>query len=121
MENTSAISISNLDVDYGSRRILSNISFDIRQGEIMVIMGGSGSGKSTLLRTMLGLKKPSAGHINMLGTDICHASQKELYKLREKMGVAFQGGALFTSMSVTENIQLPYANIPNWMRILSRS
>lgn len=107
MENSSAISINDLDVDYGTRRILSDINFNIRKGEIMVIMGGSGSGKSTLLRCMLGLKKPSAGHINMLGTDICHASQKELYTLREQMGVAFQGGALFTSMSVAENIQLP--------------
>lgn len=72
----------------------------------MVIMGGSGSGKSTLLRCMLGLKAPTSGHIHMLGTDICHASKKDLYKMRSQMGVAFQGGALFTSMTVAENIQL---------------
>jgi len=105
--SANAIEIRDLVVDYGSRRILTNISFDIRQGEIMVIMGGSGAGKSTLLRCLLGLKKPTSGHIHMLGTDICHASQAKLYKLREKMGVAFQRGALFTSMSVAENIQLP--------------
>lgn len=107
MENSNTIEIRDLVVDYGTRRILNEISFDIRQGEIMVIMGGSGAGKSTLLRCMLGLKSPTAGHIHMLGTDICHASRKELYRLREQMGVAFQGGALFTSMSVAENIQLP--------------
>ena len=107
MENSNAIEIRDLVVDYGARRILNEISFDIRQGEIMVIMGGSGAGKSTLLRCMLGLKSPTAGNIHMLGTDICHASRDELYKLREQMGVAFQGGALFTSMSVAENIQLP--------------
>lgn len=107
MEADTAIEIRDLVVYYGSRRILHNISFNIRQGEILVIMGGSGAGKSTLLRCMLGLKKPTSGQINMLGTDICHASKSELYKLREQMGVAFQGGALFTSMSVAENIQLP--------------
>ena len=107
MESSNAIEIRDLVVDYGTRRILNEISFDIRQGEIMVIMGGSGAGKSTLLRCMLGLKSPTSGHMHMLGTDICHASREELYKLREQMGVAFQGGALFTSMSVAENIQLP--------------
>lgn len=107
MDAKTAIDIQDIVVDYGSRRILHNISFSIRQGEIMVIMGGSGAGKSTLLRCMLGLKKPTSGHIDMLGTDICHASRKELYALREQMGVAFQGGALFTSMSVADNIQMP--------------
>jgi len=104
---TSAIEIRDLVVDYGTRRILDDISFDIHQGEIIVIMGGSGAGKSTLLRCVLGLKKPTSGHIHMLGTDICHAAREELYELRKKMGVAFQQGALFTSMSVAENIQLP--------------
>jgi len=104
---TSAIEIRDLVVDYGTRRILDDISFDIHQGEIIVIMGGSGAGKSTLLRCVLGLKKPTSGHIHMLGTDICQAAREELYELRKTMGVAFQQGALFTSMSVAENIQLP--------------
>jgi len=104
---SNAIEIRDLVVDYGTRRILHDISFDIPQGEIMVIMGGSGAGKSTLLRCMLGLKKPTAGHIHMLGTDVCHASSKALFALRKQMGVAFQRGALFTSMTVAENIQLP--------------
>ncbi len=101
-----AIAIRDLVVDYGARRILDGITLDVPAGGIMVIMGGSGAGKSTLLRCMLGLKKPTSGSINMLGTDLIAANQKELYAVRKQMGVAFQGGALFTSMSVAENIQL---------------
>jgi len=101
-----AIAIRDLVVDYGARRILDGVSLDVPAGKIMVIMGGSGTGKSTLLRCMLGLKKPTSGSITMLGTDLLRARHRELYALRKQMGVAFQGGALFTSMSVAENIQL---------------
>jgi phospholipid/cholesterol/gamma-HCH transport system ATP-binding protein len=101
-----AISIRNLVVDYGPRRILSDVSLDIPMGQIMVIMGQSGAGKTTLLRCMLGLKKPTSGTVHMLGTDIASAPVREINKVRKQMGVAFQGGALFSSMSVAENIQL---------------
>ena len=124
MDTPNAIEIRDLVVDFGTRRILENISFDIHQGEIMVIMGGSGAGKSTLLRCLLGLKAPTSGHIHMLGTDIFNASKKDIYKMREQMGVAFQGGALFTSMSVAENIQLPlreHTNLDeNTIQIMTR-
>lgn len=103
---TNAIAIRDLVVDYGPRRILDGVSLDVPAGNIMVIMGGSGTGKSTLLRCMLALKKPTSGSITMLGTDLIHASRKQIYALRKQTGVAFQGGALFTSMSVAENIQL---------------
>jgi phospholipid/cholesterol/gamma-HCH transport system ATP-binding protein len=103
---STAIAIRDLVVDYGARRILDGVTLDVPAGKIMVIMGGSGTGKSTLLRCMLGLKKPTSGSINMLGTDLGSAGQKQLYAMRKQMGVAFQGGALFTSMSVAENIQL---------------
>jgi phospholipid/cholesterol/gamma-HCH transport system ATP-binding protein len=103
---SNAISIRDLVVDYGARRILDGVSLDVPAGKIMVIMGGSGTGKSTLLRCMLGLKKPTSGSIELLGTDLLRASKKELYALRKQTGVAFQGGALFTSLSVAENIQL---------------
>jgi phospholipid/cholesterol/gamma-HCH transport system ATP-binding protein len=101
-----AIEIRDLVVDYGSRRILDRLSLDIPAGQISVIMGGSGTGKSTLLRCILGLKKPTSGSINMLGTELTTCSARELNALRKQMGVAFQGGALFSSMSVAENIQL---------------
>jgi phospholipid/cholesterol/gamma-HCH transport system ATP-binding protein len=103
---SSAIAIRDLVVDYGPRRILNGVSLDMPAGKIMVIMGGSGTGKSTLLRCMLGLKKPSSGSIEMLGTDLARASKKQMYALRKQMGVAFQGGALFSSMTVGDNIQL---------------
>ena len=101
-----AISIRDLVVDYGPRRILSDIDLDIPMGQIMVIMGQSGAGKTTLLRCMLGLKKPTTGSVHILGTDIATASRREISAVRKQMGVAFQGGALFSSMSVAENIQL---------------
>lgn len=106
MPSNAAIEIRDLCVDYSRRRILNNINLDIPKGKITVIMGGSGAGKSTLLRAMLGLKKPESGSISMLGTDICHASPSDIHELRKQMGVAFQQGALFTSMSVGENVQL---------------
>jgi phospholipid/cholesterol/gamma-HCH transport system ATP-binding protein len=101
-----AISIRNLVVDYSQRRILSDVNLDIPMGQIMVIMGQSGAGKTTLLRCLLGLKKPTSGSLHILGTDIARASLREINKVRIQMGVAFQGGALFSSMSVAENIQL---------------
>jgi phospholipid/cholesterol/gamma-HCH transport system ATP-binding protein len=106
-DNSSAISIRDLYVDYGVRHILKGINLNIPSGRITVIMGGSGAGKSTLLRCILGLKKPVSGSIHMLGKDVVTASQREIYDMRKQMGVAFQGGALFSSMSVAENIQLP--------------
>jgi phospholipid/cholesterol/gamma-HCH transport system ATP-binding protein len=101
-----AIEIRDLVVDYGERRILKGINLDVPSGQIMVIMGQSGAGKTTLLRCMLGLKKPTGGSMCMLGTDIAKASLRDINKVRKQMGVAFQGGALFSSMSVAENIQL---------------
>lgn len=101
------IEIDNLVTHYGDRQILDHVNLRVREGEILVIMGGSGSGKTTLLRHMLGLKNPSSGSIRLLGKDITRISKKELYELRREMGVAFQGGALFSSLSVAENVQLP--------------
>lgn len=105
--DSNAITIRDLVVDYGPRRILDGISLDIPTGKIMVIMGGSGTGKSTLVRCILGLKKPTSGSIEMLGTNIATATNREIFKVRTQIGVAFQGGALFSSMTVAENIQLP--------------
>ncbi|MGH9774354.1 MAG: ABC transporter ATP-binding protein [Candidatus Acidiferrales bacterium] len=102
-----AISIRNLRVSYGEREILHGISFDIMRGETMVILGGSGSGKSTLLRTLVGLEKPSGGEIWMGGKNLAAATPRELDELRKKIGISFQSGALFGSMSVGDNVALP--------------
>jgi phospholipid/cholesterol/gamma-HCH transport system ATP-binding protein len=101
------ISVRDLRVKYGEREILHGISFDVTHGETLVILGGSGSGKSTLLRTLVGLEKPSAGQIWMKGQDIAAISHKGLNEIRKKLGMSFQGGALFGSMTVGENVALP--------------
>jgi len=102
-----SISVVNLRVSYGEREILHGISFDVRKGETLVILGGSGSGKSTLLRTLVGLQKPTSGEIWIGGVNIAHCSERELDAIRMKMGMSFQGGALFGSMTVGDNVALP--------------
>ena len=101
------IEVENLNTFYGKRQILRDVTLSVEEGEILVIMGGSGSGKSTLLRYMLALERPSSGSIHVLGRDVANASRTEMYELRKKSGVAFQSGALFSSMSVVDNIMLP--------------
>jgi len=103
----SVISLRNLRVSYGEREILHGISFDVVRGETLVILGGSGSGKSTLLRTLVGLEKPSAGEIWIKGRDLAKTSEAEMDEIRTKIGMSFQGGALFGSMTVGENVALP--------------
>ena len=118
------IEVEKLVTHYGSTRILNNIDMQVNAGEIMVIMGGSGSGKSTLLRYLLGLHEPTSGSIKLLGHDITQLSAKEMDEMRKNMGVSFQGGALFNSMTVGENVCLPLREHThldeNTMQIMSR-
>ena len=106
-QETPVIEVKQLVTHYGTRKILHEIDLDVRQGEILVIMGGSGSGKSTLLNTLLGLIHPTSGSVQILGQDLTQISNLERTHLRRKLGVAFQGGALFSSMNVIDNIMLP--------------
>ncbi len=101
------IEVENLVTHYGERQILNGISMDVRDGEIMVIMGGSGSGKTTLLRHLMALETKTSGTMRILGQDIDQLSALEFLELRKKLGVAFQGGALFSSLTVGENVMLP--------------
>lgn len=101
------IEIEDLVTHYGRRKILDGVNLTIREGEIVTIMGGSGSGKSTLLRHILGLHQPTSGRVRLMGQDISELSREELFRLRRSMGVAFQGGALLSSLTVGENIRLP--------------
>jgi phospholipid/cholesterol/gamma-HCH transport system ATP-binding protein len=101
------ISLRNLRVSYGDREILHGINFDVLRGETLVILGGSGSGKSTLLRTLVGLERPSSGEIWLKGKNIAAISTEEMDEIRKKIGMSFQGGALFGSMTVGENVALP--------------
>jgi len=118
------IKIENLVTHYGKRKILHDVSLNVREGEILVIMGGSGSGKSTLLNTLLGLVHATSGTVHVLGQELQSISDVERTKLRQKIGVAFQGGALFSSMNVLDNITLPLREHTkldlNTMRIMAR-
>ena len=123
-ESNAVVEVRNLCTHYGDRQVLFDVNLSINQGEIMVIMGGSGSGKSTLLRHLIGLESPTSGSIDLLGVDITRATAREMQALRRKIGVAFQGGALFSSMSVAENMMLPlreHANLDQQtMEIMAR-
>ncbi len=101
------IEVQGLVTHYGERKVLDGVDLDVKRGEIMVIMGGSGSGKSTLMRHMLGLIKPTSGTVRMLGTDVARAKKRQIYELRRQIGVAFQGGAMLSSLTVGENVKLP--------------
>jgi phospholipid/cholesterol/gamma-HCH transport system ATP-binding protein len=102
-----AISVRNLRVRYGTREILHGVNFEVPAGETLVIMGGSGCGKSTLLRTLVGLELPSEGEIWIHGKNFAGMSGAQRDELRKKMGMSFQSGALFGSMTVGENVALP--------------
>ncbi|HMC28644.1 MAG TPA: ABC transporter ATP-binding protein [Verrucomicrobiae bacterium] len=102
-----AISIRNLHVAYGDREILHGVTFDVPAGETVVILGGSGSGKSTLLRTLVGLEAPTSGEVIVRGKDLQSLSSDEWRELRQHIGISFQSGALFGSMTVGENVALP--------------
>ena len=101
------IRIDNLHCHYGNKIALEDINLTVHEREIMVIMGHSGSGKSTLFRSILGLMNPTSGSIEILDNDVSRLTKTELYELRKHIGVAFQNGALFSSLSVRENVELP--------------
>ncbi len=112
------IKIENLFAGYGLTPIIENISFEIFKGEIFVIIGGSGCGKSTLLKHMIGLLPPISGNVLIQGENLCLAGGNDRNRILQKIGVAFQSGALFGSMTVLENIMLPlreFTELPNAM------
>src|SRR5688572_24653144 len=102
-----AIEVRGVTKIYGSRKILDKINLDVLEGETLVILGGSGSGKSTLLRLMIGNIHPEGGDIIGLGKNICRMDEAELATYRRCIGVVFQSGALYNSMTVAENVALP--------------
>lgn len=103
----SVISIRDLVVEYGGRRVLDGVNLEIEQGETMVLLGGSGSGKSTLLRHIIGLEQPRSGSLFVKGIDIARCSPEQLNRVRRSIGVAFQSAALFNSYSLEDNVALP--------------
>ncbi len=101
------ISIRDVSVAYGRRRVLNGVTLDVCRGEIVALLGASGSGKTTLLRQVIGLARPDSGKILVGGVDLTSCSEAELAVVRRKIGVAFQESALFSSLTVEENAALP--------------
>ena len=101
------IEIRDLVRDFGNRRVLNGISFDVMKGDTMIIMGGSGCGKSTLLRHIIGAMRPTSGSIRIFGSETTTLSPGDMDKLRLRFGMNFQFGALLQSLTVGENIALP--------------
>lgn len=101
------LSATNLTMAYGERVIQKNLTFEVGQGEIFIIMGGSGCGKSTLLRHLVGLKEPARGQVFHGEASLYGASQKEQKALMQRIGILYQSGALFSSMTLFENVALP--------------
>lgn len=101
------IRVQDLTLAYGDKLVMQGLNFEVRPGEILVLMGGSGCGKSTLLRALIGLQPAAAGSIRYGELDLAEADEAELEQLRRRFGVAFQAGALWSSMTVGENVMLP--------------
>ncbi len=101
------IAVDDLDMIFGSYVVQRGVSFRVRSGRIFVIMGGSGCGKSTLLKHMIGLVRPAAGQVRYDGESYWDAADERQIALRRRMGVLFQGGALWSSMTLAENVALP--------------
>ncbi len=109
------LSASGIKVAFGETVILDDLSLDIRRGEILGFVGASGAGKSVLLRTVLGLVKKQAGTIRLFGVDVDNASDTERLRIDMRLGVLFQQGALFSALTVMENVQVPmreYLDLP---------
>jgi phospholipid/cholesterol/gamma-HCH transport system ATP-binding protein len=118
------IRVVDLVTHYGERRILNHVNLEIPAGETMVILGGSGTGKSTLLRHIMRLEFPTSGQIFIKGQEIFHMPEERFNLLRRKIGMLFQSGALFNSMTIEENVALPLRELTqledSTIRIMTR-
>jgi phospholipid/cholesterol/gamma-HCH transport system ATP-binding protein len=116
IDKRSIIKVINFTAAYGDKVIVDNISFEVYRGEIFVILGGSGCGKSTVLKHMIGLYPPAAGQILINSEDIAKAEGEDRISILKKIGVTYQKGALFGSMTLIENVRLPleeYTDLPS--------
>ena len=102
-----AVKVRNLVVGFGDKLIMKGLDIDIRRGEVLGFVGGSGTGKSVLTRTILGLVKKRSGSIEVFGQDIDHLSSEQHRAIERRWGVLFQQGALFSGLTVKQNIQVP--------------
>lgn len=101
------IDVSQIVTHLGGALIHDGLSFSVARGEVVALIGGSGTGKSVLLREMIGLLRPSSGHVRLFGEDVWSLDPVRLNRLRERFGVLFQDGALFSSLNVEQNVAVP--------------
>ncbi|MCZ6851536.1 MAG: ATP-binding cassette domain-containing protein [Planctomycetota bacterium] len=107
MDREPLIEVRDLVKRFGDQTVLDGVNLEVFPGETVVVMGGSGSGKSTLLRLMIGSLVPDGGHVQLFGSTLGELDEDGLNELRKKIGILFQSGALFNSMTVAENVALP--------------
>jgi len=107
MNDDTVISVENLAVSFGPRTIFKDVSFEVKRGEVFIILGGSGCGKSTLLKALIGIVPIAAGRAEMLGVDLAEADAEGRLGLLRRIGVMWQSGALFGNMTLSENVELP--------------
>lgn len=108
------IEVRNLYISFTGHKVLQGISFDLIEGECLGLIGGSGEGKSTLLRSIIGLERPTSGKIRVEGQDILRCTEKQFISIRKKIAYIFQGGALFDSMTIYDNLAFPLREHTNW-------
>lgn len=102
-----AIRVRGIVNRFGAQTVHDGIDLDVRNGEILGVVGGSGTGKSVLMRSIIGLKNPEAGEVEIFGESMLNREEDEALAIRKRWGVLFQGGALFSTLTVTENVQVP--------------
>jgi phospholipid/cholesterol/gamma-HCH transport system ATP-binding protein len=109
------IEVDSVVTRFGTQVVHDGVSFSIGRGELVALIGGSGTGKSVLLREMIGLHRPDAGRVRLLGTDVWQADEAQMTSLRRRFGMMFQDGALFSSLTVAANVATPlreHADVP---------
>lgn len=107
LQDEAIIEVRGLRNQFGAQVVHERLDFSMRRGEIVGVVGGSGSGKSVLLRSIIGLVRPAAGQVRLFGEDVLSASDKQRQALERRCGVLFQNGALFSSLTVAENVEVP--------------
>ena len=115
MSGAPVIEVDAIVTRFGAQTVHDGVSFSIPRGQIAALIGGSGSGKSVLLREIIGLHRPNSGTVSLLGTDVWSAPEEELAALRQRFGMLFQDGALFSSLTVAQNVATPlieHARVP---------
>ena len=106
-DNEVVLEVDGIVTRFGTQTVHNGVSFRVHRGQLVALIGGSGTGKSVLLREIIGLMRPTAGKVRLLGTDIWNASAAELAAVRRRFGMMFQDGALFSSLDVAHNVAVP--------------